>query len=92
VWEALTREDELKLINEGYLFVKWSDSKSPVGPIKNRLLNLTNSTVNDSQSAGIGKPAVFLLTKGNKPIYAVINGFLIDMAKPIPVLPNTYGY
>ncbi|HXH99588.1 MAG TPA: M14 family zinc carboxypeptidase [Sphingobacteriaceae bacterium] len=91
-WEGLKPADELKLIKEGYLFVKWLDEKSLVGPVSNRLLNLTNSDTNNSQAAGLNQTAHFLLTKNNKPVYAVINGFLVNLEQPAMALPNTYGY
>lgn len=92
-WEKLNPDGELTLINEGYLFVKWSDGKSPSGPIKNRMLNLTNRTQEDVNTAiGLGQSANFLLYKGNKPVYAVVNGFLLDLSKPAERLHNTFGY
>ena len=91
-WEQLSPSQELDLIKEGYLFIKWSDAESPKGAIKNRLLNLTNNTENSVQEAGIGQPAQFLLTKGGKPVFAVINGYKVDLSLSAKVLLNTYGY
>ncbi|MEJ7694571.1 M14 family zinc carboxypeptidase [Daejeonella sp.] len=91
-WEKLTPQQELDLIKEGYLFVKWSDGPSPTGAIKNRLLNLTNNTENAVQEAGIGQNAQFLLTRDGKPVFAVVNGYKVDLSQPAKVLANTYGY
>ena len=91
-WEKLSPQQELDLIKEGYLFVKWKDGKSPTGAIKNRLLNLTNGNETPVQVAGIGQNAQFLLTKDGKPVYAVVNGYKVDLNQPAKVLSNTYGY
>lgn len=91
-WEKLSPRQELDLIKDGYLFVKWSDGKSPTGAIKNRLLNLTNSSETPVQEAGIGQNAQFLLTRDGKPVYAVVNGYKVDLNQPAKVLSNTYGY
>lgn len=90
-WDMLSPEAELKLIREGYLFVKWFDGKSPAGPIKNRLLNLSNKVKMTSQ-AGLNQPANFLLVKQGKPVYAVVNGFLLQLDQPARALHNTFGY
>jgi len=89
-WAALKPNDEIQLIKDGYLFVKWTDGTSPIGPIKNRLLNLTNHE-NDIEIAG-GNPANFILAENNKPAFAVINGFLITLSAPANTLINTMGY
>ncbi len=91
-WARLSPQQELDLIQEGFLFVKWSDGKSPTGAIKSRLLNLTNSAENSVQVAGIGQNAQFLLTKDGKPVYAVVNGYKVDLSQPAKVLVNTFGY
>lgn len=91
-WDRLSPQQELNLIKDGVLFVKWSDGKSPTGAIKNRLLNLTNSDENSVQMAGIGQNAQFLLTRDGKPIFAVVNGYKVDLSQPAKVLANTYGY
>ncbi len=91
-WDKLNPQQELDLIKEGYLFVKWLNGKSPTGAIKNRLLNLTNNSENQVQAAGIGQNAEFLLTRDGKPVYAVINGYKVDLNQPAKVLSNTYGY
>ncbi|MHB1177305.1 MAG: M14 family zinc carboxypeptidase, partial [Daejeonella sp.] len=85
-WGKLSPQQELDLIKEGYLFVKWSDGKSPAGAIKNRLLNLTNNSRNSIQIAGIGQSAQFLLTRDGKPIYAVVNGYKVDLSQPAKAL------
>jgi len=91
-WEKLNLQQELNLIKEGYLFVKWSDGKSPIGAIKNRLLNLTNNKENLVQVAGIGQNAHFLLTRDGKPVFAVVNGYKVDLSQPAKALINTVGY
>lgn len=90
-WRDLSPDAELQLIREGYLFVKWSDGKSPVGPIKNRMLNLSNKTAVYGE-AGLNQQANFLLSKQGKPVYAVINGFLLRLDQPAKALHNTFGY
>lgn len=91
-WEKLSPDQELDLIKQGFLFVKWSDGKSPTGAIKSRLLNLTNNTVNTIQTAGIGQSAQFLLTRDGKPVFAVVNGYKVDLNAAAKPLVNTYGY
>jgi len=91
-WEALSPQKELELIKEGYLFVKWTDGKSPSGPLNSRLLNLTNNDSNTIRTASIGQQAQFLLTKDGAPQYAVINGYMVDLNKEASVVPNTFGY
>lgn len=91
-WEKLTPQQELELIRQGYLFVKWSDGNSPTGPISRRLLNLTNKDGNSIGLPGMGQQAQFLLTKDGKPVYAVINGYKVDLNAAVKVVPNSYGY
>ena len=91
-WDKLSPQQELDLIRQGFLFVKWSDGKSPTGAIKSRLLNLTNNTEIPTQVAGIGQNAQFLLTRNSKPVFAVVNGYKVDLSQPAKVLINTIGY
>ena len=91
-WDKLTQEEEFQLIKEGYLFVKWLDAKSPVGPLSNRLLNLTNNDIGPLKAAGIGQQAQFLLTREGIPEFAVINGFVLDLNKDLQQVPNVFGY
>lgn len=91
-WDKMTKEEEFQLIREGYLFVKLSDSAAPGGPIKDRLLNLTNQDNGPFKAAGIGQPAQFILVKDGKPEAAVLNGYLIDLNKEVPEVPNVFGY
>ena len=91
-WEKLSLAEEKELLKQGFLFVKFADKKSPTGPIKNRLLNLTNSSDENLQGMALGQPANFILSASNQPVFAVVNGFLIDLRKAIEVLPNVYGY
>lgn len=89
-WEHLTPFKEFKLLKKGYIYIKWEDAASPLGPIKDRLINLTNTPSNDAPIA-IGQANFILATKG-KPRYAVVNGFLVDLKKAASPLPNTIGY
>jgi hypothetical protein len=91
-WDKLTQEEEFQLVKEGFLFVKWTDIKSPSGPVSARLLNLTNAETGPVKAAGIGQQAQFILTKEGKPEYAVINGFVLDLNKEMKQVPNVYGY
>jgi hypothetical protein len=91
-WEAMTPQHELLLLRQGVLFVKWTDGASPVGPVKNRLLNLINSTEPVAQTPRPGQPASFLLMRENEIAYAVVNGFLIDVDDDRPTVANAVGY
>jgi hypothetical protein len=91
-WEGMSLAAETELLKQGYLFVKFSDQKSPTGPVKNRLLNLTNSAVQNTEPVGLGQSANFILAASDKPVFAVINGFLVDLTKEVKALPNVYGY
>ncbi len=89
-WERLSPRQELKLIKKGCLFVKWNKETTPVAPIKNRMLNLTNAEGPTSPS--VSSPANFILAKKNKPKYAIINGYYIDLSGEAAPLLNTMGY
>ncbi len=89
-WEKLTADQELKLIRKGFLFVKWRKEISPVGILTNRMLNLTNTQINDELKASA--PANFILAKGKRPRYAIINGFLVNLYDVITPKMNTIGY
>lgn len=91
-WETLSPQQELDLIREGYLFVKWTDGTSPAGPLNARLLNLTNKATNTIQSASIGQQAQFLLSRDGKPVYALLNGYVVDLTKDVTAVPNVFGY
>ena len=91
-WEALSPLQELELIRAGYLFVKWTDGTSPSGPLKARLLNLTNKETNTIQTASIGQQAQFLLSRDGKPVYVVLNGYVLDLTKDVTSVPNVFGY
>ncbi len=91
-WEKMSLAEEKELLKQGYLFVKFTDMKSPTGPIKNRLLNLTNNGNQDPHAIALGQSANFILSAANQPVFAVVNGFLIDLTKEIGALPNVYGY
>ena len=88
-WKKLTPQQELKLIKSGYLFVKWKDGSSPVGPIKNRLVNL----INDDRLLESTNEANFMLFDGNRPVYAIVNGFLVDLTSQThAAVTNVMGY
>ncbi len=91
-WEALSPQQELDLIKLGYLFVKWTDAASPAGPLPSRLLNLTNKETNTIQSASIGQQAQFLLSRDGKPVFALLNGYVLDLSKEVIPVPNVFGY
>jgi hypothetical protein len=89
-WEKLNPRQERRLIKKGILFIMLEEGQSPIGPIRNRMLNLTNAE--QFQGPTISTPANFILVNKNKPKYAVVNGYLIDLSdKPVPLL-NTMGY
>jgi hypothetical protein len=89
-WEKLTVVKEMKLIKKGYLFVKWKGEQTPVGPIKQRTLNLTNiATLKEPIAANSPN---FILAKKRKPVYAIINGFTIKLSDEARPLVNTIGY
>ncbi|MDQ7948815.1 MAG: M14 family metallopeptidase [Pedobacter sp.] len=89
-WTHLKPEEESQLLMEGYLFVKLENATSPIGPIRNRLLNLINNT-ETAQFSG-GGPANFILYKQQKPYYAVVNGYVLKLDEPVKALWNTMGY
>ncbi|MET3112849.1 hypothetical protein AAKU52_000567 [Pedobacter sp. CG_S7] len=92
-WEKMNLAAETELVKEGYLFVRFSDQKSPTGPVKNRLLNLTNNSIpQNNQPIGLGNAANFILSADDKPVFAVVNGFLVDLTKDVAALPNSYGF
>lgn len=92
-WENLSLQSEAALLKQGYLYIRFSDQRSPVGPIPGRLLNLINGGSLSSQLIALYQYPNFVLSlPGGKPAYAIINGFLVNLSKEISLLPNTYGY
>jgi hypothetical protein len=89
-WQKLTPKKELRLIKKGYLFVNWKKEPSPVGPIRNRLLNLTNAEI--STEINSAEPANFILARGKKSVYVVINGFVVDLSSDDMPIVNAMGY
>ncbi len=89
-WEKLSPDQELKLIKKGYLFVKWKNETSPVGVIVDRALNLTNAKIVDELK--VATPANFILAKGKRPVYAVVNGFFVDLSAKTKPSMNVMGY
>lgn len=92
-WEKLSLESEAALLRQGYLYIRFSDQRSPTGPVQNRLLNLTNGPPASRPPIALYQyPNFVLAARDGKPAYAVVNGFLVDLSKEISYLPNTYGY
>jgi hypothetical protein len=91
-WQVLTIREEFQLLKEGYLFVKWNDEKSPAGRSDKHILNLINNDGAAMVIAAPSQPANFLLTKEGTPVYAVVNGYLVDLSKQDVSLPNSIGY
>ena len=89
-WQSLNPVEELALVKQGFLYVKWRDDQSPTGMLKNRLLNITNEEKNEKEIS-LGEPANFVLMKNDKVVYAVINGYLVDVSK-MSTIPNAWGY
>ncbi|RZK05396.1 MAG: hypothetical protein EOO46_15905 [Flavobacterium sp.] len=89
-WDKLTAAKEHKLIKKGYLFVKWKGDTSPVGPLRYRKLNLVNEEPTFEPKAG--EVPNFILAKRKKPVYAVINGFVVDLSQPVQATMNGMGY
>lgn len=92
-WEKLSLESEAQLLKQGYLYIRFSDRRSPTGPLQNRLLNLINGASTGARPPGLYQyPNFILAPPEGRPKYAVVNGFLVDLSKEIRPLPNTYGY
>ena len=91
-WEALTLQQEYELVKQGYLFVKWKNGTAPKGQLKKHVLNLTTEKEIPNRPAGPGQSANFLLTKDTVPVYAVVNGYWIDLTKSNEVPVNTLSY
>ncbi|HEY5822795.1 MAG TPA: M14 family zinc carboxypeptidase, partial [Cyclobacteriaceae bacterium] len=91
-WEVLTLQQEYELVKQGFLFVKWKNGIAPKGQLKKHLLNLSSEKEIPNKPAGPGQSANFLLTKDNVPVYAVINGYWIDLSKEGEALVNTMSY
>ncbi len=89
-WNKLTPDKEYKLLKKGYLFIKWKDSQSPVGPIPQRILNLVRNEL--PREIQVAAPANFILTNHQKPVYAVVNGFWIDLLTTPKPITNSMGY
>ncbi len=81
VWDSLTPVQEMELVRQGFLYVTWTDASSPEGPVKNRILSLINGIKELPVAPRPGLAANFLLTREGSPVYAIANGFLIDLDK-----------
>ena len=77
-WEKLPLAKEIKLIKRGYLFVKWKNDVAPLGPIRNRILNLSSKEM--PLDPKVAAPANFILARGKKPMFAIVNGFVMDLS------------
>lgn len=92
-WDKLSLQSEYALLKQGYLYIRFSDLRSPLGPVPGRFLNLINGeSANPNPIVLYRYPNFVLSSSGGKPVYAVVNGFLIDLNREVPALPNTYGY
>ena len=91
-WENMGGKDELSLIIQGFLFVKWTDAPSPEGAVADRMINLISSVKQFPEAPAPGQPANFLLTRDNIPVYVVVNGFLVDLEKESAGVINTVAY
>jgi len=81
-WDKLSLQSEYALLKQGYLYIRFSDLRSPLGPVPGRLLNLINGeSANPNPIVLYRYPNFVLSTSGGKPVYAVVNGFLIDKSK-----------
>ncbi len=89
-WEKLTPTKEIKLIKRGYLFVKWKNESSPLEPLRNRRLNLTSKEM--PLDPKVAAPANFILSKGKKPMFAIVNGFVIDLSLAVKPEMNAMSY
>lgn len=92
-WQNLSLQSEARLLKQGYLYIRFSDQRSPLGPQPGRLLNLINGTDVGSRTLGLYQNPNFVLSVPNgDAVYAVINGFLVDLRREISPLPNSYGF
>lgn len=80
-WERLTIEKEWKWLKKGFLYAEEKGKNIAAKPFSGRWL----STRNVKPDAGIkvGSVADFLLYANKKPVYAVINGFLINLTSSL---------
>jgi Zinc carboxypeptidase len=82
-WQDLNRQQAMKIVRQGYLFIKVS-RKSPGLPTTLPLNVVSDGFVPDQVPVFEGK-ANFLLTSTSGDLkYVVINGFLWNMAEPLP--------
>lgn len=84
--EAISEQKAIELLRQGYMgiIVKDEDKGKAHG------LPLLVVTEEKAFQSGhqIGKPANFFLQKDDEPVYAIINGFVIDLKEP--KLPISY--
>lgn len=71
----VTKEKAIELLQQGYLAIQVKDTKD------NHDLPLVVVQEEKSFSSGhqLGSPANFLLEQNGKPVYAIVNGYLIDL-------------
>ena len=78
----ISREDQIQLLREGYGYLRVGEKADQ--PDQDLLLNTVSASFKVPGEVAPGKPANFFLKEGEKYRYAVINGFLIDLADPEP--------
>jgi len=77
--KELTMEKVMQLLKQGYLAVP---IRQAVGNLHYRFpILLSNTGKIYGNSPTLGSQANFFLAKDDKPIYAVVNGYLIDLSK-----------
>jgi len=82
-WDSLSRDAEFELLKDGFLYVKYTDTQTPIGAVSGRILHLTNQDKSPVQAPSIGQQAQFVLFSNSKPRYAIIKGFVIDLTKDL---------
>jgi len=77
--DQLTRDRAIELLREGYAAVRVTNQP------KNRLhtlpIGVFNTRAPSISGPNLGSAANFFIAKDNVPVYAVINGYLIDLAE-----------
>ncbi|WP_134090569.1 M14 family zinc carboxypeptidase [Olivibacter sp. XZL3] len=77
----LTKEKVMTLLREGYIAVQIRNAAADKH-YKWPLLITSSGTVYGN-SPSLGSQANFFLAKGGKPVYAVVNGYLVDLSKEL---------
>ncbi len=86
--EELKKLNAIELIKEGYLYVMTDQKLTDDQRFK---LNVVGSGKSiPAMNFKLGNQADFILLNGNKPVAAVMNGFIIDLTKPLSA--EVYGH